>query len=340
MLATTLGGLLAVQEGRLAIEIPGSSGVDAIIRGVDHTFMVAVKTKASTAAIRDAVERLRGHTGRAEERTLALVAVPYMGEVGKKICMENGVNWLDFSGNGRIQGKGLRVNVHGYPNRYKQSGRPENVFAPRSSRIARWLLVHWPKRFAQRELASLAGIGEGFASRIVRRMAEQGYVDRQEGSVGLTDPGLVLDAWRESYGFSKHRILRGRVATRTSEAMVTDVASGLFELGVKYAQTGLGAAWLHAPFAGYNTATFYVARSPSDEVKSRLKFHEGDLGANIWLVVPNDDGVFHGARPVAGIVCVDPVQVYLDLKAQPERSTEAAEALKAKVLHSRWSSSG
>jgi hypothetical protein len=48
--------------------------------------------------------------------------------------------------------------------------------------------------------------------------------------------------------------------------------------------------------------------------------------------VPNDEGVFDGAKFVDGIRCVHPVQAYLDLKDHPERSTEAAAELRRKIL--------
>lgn len=62
----------------------------------------------------------------------------------------------------------------------------------------------------------------------------------------------------------------------------------------------------------------------------------GDRGANVWLVVPKDVGVFHGQRKVEDIQCVHPVQVYLDLKGHPERATEAADELLRRELN--WNS--
>jgi len=59
-----------------------------------------------------------------------------------------------------------------------------------------------------------------------------------------------------------------------------------------------------------------------------------ERGANTWLVVPNDEGFFHGSEVREGIRCVHPVQVYLDLKAHPERSAEAASRLRQEYL--KW----
>ena len=53
------------------------------------------------------------------------------------------------------------------------------------------------------------------------------------------------------------------------------------------------------------------------------------------LVAPRDEGVFYGAETVDGVRCAHPVQVYLDLLGQPERSKEAAEALRRD--HLPWS---
>jgi hypothetical protein len=77
---------------------------------------------------------------------------------------------------------------------------------------------------------------------------------------------------------------------------------------------------------------FYVMQIPPAAARQALGFHEEQRGENVWLVVPNDEGVFDGAAEREGVRCVHPVQVYLDLKDHPERSTEAAEQLRAKIL--------
>lgn len=337
MLPGTLARLLGSDESELCMESPDPAGADARIHGAGVHFAVQVTTRASAAAVRDAAARLHDAIRMFGDNPIPLVAVPFMGEVGRKLCRHVGVNWLDFSGNGQIVADGLRINVQGHPNRYKGPGRPENVFAPRSTRVTRWLLTNWPEEYTQRELANRTAIGEGFVSRIVRRLADDGYLERRGGTVRVVDPFVLLDAWQERYKFSRHRIIKGHVAARTSESLVSGLAAGLAEFGTRHALTGLGAAWLYSPFAAYNTVVMYVDGVPSDDLMSRLRFHEADSGANVWLVVPDDEGVFQGEKTVSGIMCVHPVQVYLDLKEHPERSVEAAEALRADVLKKKWS---
>ena len=60
----------------------------------------------------------------------------------------------------------------------------------------------------------------------------------------------------------------------------------------------------------------------------RIGFSPDPRGANLWLIVPQDEGVFDGAAQVDGLECAHPVQIYLDLLAHPERAPEAAQELR------------
>ena len=91
-------------------------------------------------------------------------------------------------------------------------------------------------------------------------------------------------------------------------ALLGGLAETLRESEVDHAASGLGAAWLINRFAGFRLVTFYTREQPSAALLDRLSFREEGRGANVWLVVPNDDGVFHGASQQAGVRCVHPVQ--------------------------------
>jgi DNA-binding MarR family transcriptional regulator len=281
-----------------------------------------------------AARRVRAYAEHFKKKAIPVVAVPYMGEVGRKLCDEAGVSWLDLSGNAHLFGPpGLRVHVEGKPNLFKRPGRPRSVFAPKSARIARLLLIEPKRAFAQRELAKAAGLDEGFTSRIVRQLEAQGLVAREpNGAVKTADFDAMLDAWREAYDFSKHHIVRGHIAARSSDEVLRRIAGQLKRDKIEHAATGLAGAWLLNQFAGFRLVVCYVAQLPSAEEQQAMGFREESRGENVWLVVPNDDGVFHGAVEREGIRCVHPVQAYLDLKNHPERSAEAAEQLRQKFL--------
>jgi hypothetical protein len=259
-----------------------------------------------------------------------------MGPVGRRRCEDAGVAWLDLSGNARIFAPGIRVLVEGRPNQFISRGRPSSAFAPKSARISRWLLMHPRQPMKQREIAQATGMDEGFTSRIISRLEEDGLVTRgQDGGIQPRDPNLLLDAWREAYDFSMHEVIQGHIAARSGEEALRLLADGLHVQKMRYAATGLAAAWCMTKFAGFRLVTMYVAERPAPEILERLGLREEVRGANVWIAIPKDEGVFQGANERDGVVCVHPVQAYLDLKDQPERAKEAAEQLRAALL--KWS---
>jgi len=310
---------------------------DAVIEIAGTTFVVEYRSSGSTAPIVAAIEQVRRFASSAGPSAVPLVVVPFMGPVGRQRCDDAEVAWLDLSGNARIVAPGIRVLVEGRPNQFKSRGRPSSAFAPKSSRISRWLLMHAGHSMKQRDLAQATDMDEGFTSRIVSRPEEGSFVLRgQDGELKLRDPDLLLDAWREAYDFSLHQVIQGHMAARSGEEAVCLLAAGMQGQGVPYAATGLAAAWLLTRYSGFRLASMYVAERPASEVLESLGFREEERGANVWLVIPKDEGVFQGADQRDGIACVHPVQAYLDLKGQPERAKEAAEQLRSELL--RWSS--
>ena len=310
-----------------------------IVSAAGFSFAVQWRSSGAASAV-DSAAALAGERARAAgPRAIPLVAVPFMGDVGRERCAAAGAAWLDLSGNALIMAPSLRIRVEGQPNRFKRPGRPSSAFAPKSARIARWLLMHPGEALTQREVARATGVDEGHTSRIVSRLEEDDLVERDpEGGLRARDPDLLLDAWREDYDFTKHDIRRGHVAARSGDALVRRLADALGQAGVEYAATGLSAAWLMTRFAGLRLATVYLAEHPTDDLLRDVGFREEAAGANVWLVAPKDQGVFHGAAALDRVRCVHPVQAYLDLLAHPERAKEAAEHLRAERL--RWRNDG
>ena len=304
-----------------------------------HRFVIQYKPGARADQVGSGLRLLR-QLGVSPPDVVPLLVVPFMGDVGERLCQEQGVSWLDLSGNAFITAPGLHVRVEGKPNRYKSRGRSPNLFAPASSRIARAVLL-WPDRwFTQAELAAEVGLAPGSVSRLLPRYEEAGFIERKpdDGRILLKaqNPDLLLDAWRDSYDFSIHEVHRGHIPARSGTELLRRLAAGLGQAGVAYAATGLPSAWLLEPFASFRLVTLYVSQWPPREVLDDLMFREDARGANVWLVLPRDEGVYHGAHATDGVRHVSAVQTYLDLKAQPERSEEAAEELKR--THLRWGS--
>lgn len=331
-----LAHFLEISESKVNI-IPqiGKNIPGLMVEAADHQFLVECKSTGARAPLLMAMQQIEKIKGSFEKDAVPLIVVPYMGKSGIAFCWNHDLSWVDLSGNAHIKAPGLLIHVEGRPNRFKNVGRPSNVFAPKSARIARQLLIEPGKSYNQRELSLVTGLDEGHTSRIVRRLEKLNLIVRNnQGFLRPSDPDQLLDAWHEAYDFSKHYIIKGHIAARSGEELLKRISEILAKHQIDYAATGLAGAWQYTHFSKFRLATFFLADPPGENLFNRLHFREDDRGANTWLVVPNDKGVFHGSSTRDGIPCVHPVQTYLDLKGHPERAKEAASMIRQE--HLKW----
>ena len=326
-----LGQKVSVLESR-------DPNIDARLKVGNQAFFVQFKSSAVAASLDTAIRQLRTYANH-HHGSIPIIAVPFMGEVGRQLCEQADIGWVDLSGNAHVTGPGLRLRIEGRPNRFKKRGRPSSPFAPMASRIARHLLINPKDSYSVRDLARATSMDPGFTSRLLTRLEQDQLIVRDpKGRVSVRDPGLLLDAWREDYDFSRNRVVKGHIAARSSESLLHDLTIGLTRRRIAHAATGLGAAWLYTNFAGFRVVTLYLKEALAAEHLKEIGFRDDSRGSNVWLVVPRDSGVFDGQSVFGGVNCVHPVQVYLDLKGQPERSKEAAENLRHLLLN--WKQHG
>ena len=331
-LAEIFGVPELVENARIGVRSDDGYQWDAVITAAGHCFVLEWKRSSSLAPIVAGIRQLETARNSFPNDVIPLLVVPYMGKTSQELCERAELPWLDLSGNARIIVPGIFYQNLGNPNLFRRTGRPESAFGPRGSRITRRLLIEPDKAIRQHALASGTGLDKGHTSRVVGKLLESGLVERGEDGISLTDRDALLESWRDDYRFDRHHIVRGHIAARGGDHLIRSIAGTLSRVEEDYAATALPAAWLWTEFAGYRLATVYLSTVPSSGLKKELGFREEARGANTWLVVPNDEGVFDGVEAVAGIRCVHPVQVYVDLKDQPERATEAAAELRKRLL--------
>lgn len=336
----TLAELLDVPKAEIDVDKGGVPGADLLVRAAGHTFVVEVLDATSPGAVAAHAARAAVAAKKWRRKVTPLLAVPFMSEAARRAAEGANVAWFDLSGNAHIVAPGLRIIVQGHANRFRRVGRPASVFAPKSARLVRWLLMHPEHALSQRELSRATDMDEGMVSRLAARLEADSYVVRETGgALRVRDPALLLDAWHAEYRFDRNTLVQGTVAARSGDALTRMVGDTLAAGDVEHAATGLSAAWQLSRFAAFRVATFFVGELVSDELQARLGFREEPRGANLWLVVPNDVGVFQGAGDRDGVRCVHPVQAYVDLKGHPERAPEAAERLRAELL-ATWGRDG
>ena len=152
-----LAVLLDVPVGDVLVQRGTGAALDLLVTAAGHAFAVEVLGNASPGALAAQAAQVVSAARRQRRKAVPLLAVPFMSEAGRRVCQEAKVAWFDLSGNAHIVATGMRVIVDGRPNRFRGPGRPASIFAPKSARVARWLLVNEDRSLTQRNLSTILG---------------------------------------------------------------------------------------------------------------------------------------------------------------------------------------
>jgi hypothetical protein len=216
-----------------------------------------------------------------------------------------------------------------------------NPFANRSSRVARWLLLHHEELFSPGELASAVDLNPAAVSRVVRGLEDDALVRAVKPVAGgrrrpvrVERPLALLEAWLPLWQ-------RRRIASRywdigarnTDEALsllreVADVRSEGWAIG------GLaGMAMVRRAVEPANVvvwASSYAAEALENDLQPESQPVRGQRGTVRVLIAP-DPWTLDLARPIDGLPIADNVQLWLDCASEGERALEAADAVAEEV---------
>jgi hypothetical protein len=86
-----------------------------------------------------------------------------------------------------------------------------------------------------------------------------------------------------------------------------------------------------APFVRSNFGAFYFSGS-TPELEQELQLKPTASGANVWVFLPYDEGVYYGEQTIETLSVVSNVQLYLDLVNYQGRGEEQATAIREQLL--------
>jgi len=302
--------------------------------------LIVARARLSPRDALAACAQLAPHTmaarpvGRSHEFDAVVLACPYISPRVAEICRAHGVGYLDQAGNCVVRAGGLVVHIDGRPNVVPDTRPLVGLFSPKASRVARLLLEQPQRGWQVQELARAARISLGLASRAKHALLEQGYAEERAGRVVLRDADALLAAWVAAY---RPRVRRTQLYVMDEAARAEAAAAAWCEReGVEYGLAEYSGAWRLAPMVRYRQACVCVRLSASRDVLAELAAaldaRPAETGSNVALLATDDEAVFMGARAVDGVRVLAPVQLYLDLMAQPGRGQEAAAELRRRAL--------
>lgn len=334
-LAAFLAALPNMTDAQVTRQGSEDSRVDIVAEGRFSgrplRLAVEVKGNGQPRTVRDAAVQLRRYIGDGDSEIIPVVMAPYFSRMARGVCREEGVGYLDFMGNALIASGSIYIDreVPGQPQPERRALR--SLYKPKSARILRCLLKDPNRHWRTAELAEAAQVSVGLVSNVGSALRDRTWAHQTDEGLSLADPGALLDSWAENYEpprgeeFRRYTTLHGSALVERLHALVrSDGRAALASFSA--------AQWL-APFVRHPNTYFYADEAGLAHLDRLLDAKPASQGANVIIVVPEDNGVLSDAIRVAdGVMVTSPVQTYLDLRQSGDRGQEGAEELRRRLL--------
>ena len=245
-----------------------------------------------------------------------------------------GIHFFSTEGFSRIRLPGFTYIVHSpASSNVGRKGSAGSAFVGRASSLPRLFFRNPERIWLQTELAEEAGLTKPYVSIIIRRMVEEGYVLQEGKGYRLQSPDQMLDDWSAVYRFDRYAWRQEfAMAFQQVRAGMDKLSNALTATSSEFAMMGQCGAYLRCPYMEPSKVTAYVSEPLTDTIPG---LHPVERDGNVILYVPPNPGFFIGGNKVDGLPVVSDIQLYLDLKKMPGRSTDQADYLRENILN--WS---
>jgi len=262
-----------------------------------------------------------------DDRSLNVLAAPYISERAFALCKERGISCVDLSGNAYLRTNDLLIDVNGRKNRFKAERKQVNLFSTKSSWVVRTLLTTPEKGWTMKELADASEVSLAQVFKVTDSLEEEGFLNKGRGDIRLTDASGLLDAWTSAYDYDRNAFI-GFYSPFKDRSELFDRLRNCTER--RYALTMGSGASLVAPAVRSTDAYMYT--DDVDRTAELLGLVPVEFGGNVYLSVPKDASVLRGAQSIDGLRVVSDLQLYLDLFKYPQRGREQADEIRSRFL--------
>ncbi|MBN8460896.1 MAG: hypothetical protein J0M04_23955 [Verrucomicrobia bacterium] len=271
-----------------------------------------------------------------------VLAAPHISPRMAELCEGHGWSWFDLAGNCRLVVPGaLYIERTGLAAVHERQRPKANLSSAASARVLRALLaprnaaVNWSQTALRMHCEP--GVSIGLVNKVVSHLRDEAWLEqRDDGKFRVKDAIGLLDVWRKSYRFERHRRIGYFTLLKPQELRNRLQTMNPSAGEIVYA--AFSAADFQAPCVRQNKTWLYVSDAALDEFVRVADAKRVDTGENLVVLVPEDDGVFYlrdagnGEMPAR----TNPVQTWLDLRHVGGRGEEAAEAVLNQCLKPVW----
>ncbi len=234
----------------------------------DRLILAEVKPNGQPRLIREAISEILKYRQDYAD-AYGLVIAPLITPQSAAICKQEGIGYLDFSGNCLVNFDFVYINKTGRSVPISKKKKFRSWFSPRAERVLRLLLMHPQRLWKIRELANEAYVTPNQALNIKHHLARRQWLEDSGKGFRLAKPDLLLDEWSSNYlpGRSTERVF---ASPKTTIEIEMNLASVCQERIIPYALMGFSAAMRFDPTLHHDRVSAYVLCDLSNIVTAQL----------------------------------------------------------------------
>jgi len=263
-----------------------------------------------------------------------IIVSQYLSPEKREICRENGMFYLDLSGNVYLSYKGIHIERDGFPNLFPEVRKGRNPFSDKASLILRLLISDANQSFGIREISRLIDLDPGYISRMVKELESRDYISRKGSKIKLNNPKGILDDWVHEYNYKKNGQYGYFLLAQSPEEILNKLRKVNVSENIEYALGLQAGGNLISQYSVYKEVHIYVSNQEAMyKLIDELDMRQADQGANVIFLIPHyKNSVFYNKQSINGLWVVSDIQLYIDLYNYPIRGLEQAEQIYKKQL--------
>jgi Transcriptional regulator, AbiEi antitoxin, Type IV TA system len=300
------------------------------VAGKHHILVCETKQSGQPRFVRDAIYQLRDYLREFPKEATPVVIAPFLSPESRKLCLENGVSFLDLEGNVRLAFDTVFIDRVRANKPSPELRELKSLFKPKSAQVLRVLFRDPKKSWKVVDLANAASVSLGHASNVRTALLNREWGALNAEGLHLRSPDELLDAWKSAYippvaeRLPFYTTLHGNLLENRVKEFFNSSPNDF-----RAALASFSAAQWIAPYGRTSTMFLWSEKRAIEDIKEKFQLSSSLKGENVVVSIPQDNAVFFDAyAPEHDIRCTSPLQTYLDLSKNGERGKEAAEHLR------------